>query len=60
VSKELDNEKNENGDLLCPWCDEVVYEGQCVVISYNEMMHVGCAADEQDNIDFDSIMEFGS
>jgi len=60
MDKEYENDLDGCGNLICSWCDEVIMEGQPVSLSDDELMHIGCAAEEQDNIYFDSDMEFGS
>jgi len=45
--------------LICPWCEKPIMRGELTVMVNNEPMHIDCAADDQDDVDFDNSMGFG-
>ena len=48
--------KNE----VCHWCNKPIsYSDPSVVVRDDELMHLSCAAEEDDDAMFDRDMEFG-
>lgn len=53
----MDNSSSES--KVCPWCKQGIRRGQPTLIVDGDLLHLPCAAEEDESSTFDRDMGFG-